>query len=90
MLLTLAFNCEYILRVLRMPQVAYGQRARRNICMKSGCFGRPNRKIFSLRGPTMVGRAASRPEVGLERFSKYSMFLRHLLGFRVLYVCITV
>ena len=31
----------------------------------------------------MVGRAASRPEVGLGRFSKYSMFLRHLLGFRV-------
>ena len=58
-------------------------RAPRNLCMKSGCFDRPDRKIFSLRGPTMVGRAASRPEVGPGRFSKYSMFLRHLLGFRV-------
>ena len=37
-------------------------RAPRNLCMKSGCFDRPDRKIFSLRGPTMVGRAASRPE----------------------------
>ena len=39
-------------------------RAPRNLCMKSGCFDRPDRKIFSLRGPTMVGRAASRAVTG--------------------------
>ena len=47
-------------------------RAPRNLCMKSGCFDRPDRKIFSLRGPTMVGRAASRAVTGFPAITPLS------------------
>ena len=46
----------------------------------AGCFGRPNRKIFSLRGPTDGG---PRSVSGRYRFSKFSIPFRHLLGFWV-------
>ena len=63
---------------------ASGQRARRNLCMKSGCFDRQIAKFSRCAAQPMVGRAASRAVTGFPAMIPLSLsFVRHLLGFRV-------